>query len=215
MTGKQNESGRSGQVGDPLDSLLAQADWPEPSPESLQRLEDRFGGLRRPGRGRLWWGVAAALVLAAGLGLWAMSSYGRRGPKLETPGVQGAARDESKEIIRLRGEIARLRAEAESRMAVVQHMLAFERAQENLDELRRYAMRPSPAELIAREVEQTAFTIVYNADRRRREEKDQLASTITAYREVIRLFPRTRSAEVARKRLRDIEKSGNREGDSS
>ena len=53
--------------GDPLDRLLAEARWPEPSPDAITRLEHAWdrtkpARLRRP---KLWWPAAAAVLLVA------------------------------------------------------------------------------------------------------------------------------------------------------
>ena len=209
MMHEKNQPTSEGRAGDPLDSLLREARWPEPSPESLRRLEEHFRGLHPPRSARLWWPAAAAAVLALAVGtrIWLT----RAGPQQPSKPKEAVAKDPDAQAGRLRAEIAQLDAEAESHIAAVRVMLAMERTEQYEKELRRYRMKVTAAERIAREVEQTAFAIVYNADRMRKQD-NELASAVAAYRDVIRLFPYTPSADVARKRLKNLE---NREGDSS
>ena len=67
--------------GDPLDRLLAEARWPEPSPDAITRLEaawDRLNPapLRRP---KVWWPAAAAAVVL--LAIAAASLLLRKSPQ--------------------------------------------------------------------------------------------------------------------------------------
>jgi hypothetical protein len=168
----------------------------------LERLEARFRRLRRRSRGWLW-AAAAAVAIAAGLGLWASR---RRPTTTDEPLVREVAGDPDEKADRLRDEMARLEAEVKLRMTVVRHMLALEAALDRRDELRRVRARLDAAERIAREIDEAAGVIVYDADRTGRQEGGR-ESAIAAYRDVIRLFPRTRWAELARKRLNEIGKS--------
>ena len=75
-----NEPGK--QQDDPLDGLLAEARWPEPTPQSIQRLTGHYRRLRRA---RLIWrnisiglAAAAAVALVAGVSLR---------PKIQSRGV--------------------------------------------------------------------------------------------------------------------------------
>jgi len=175
--------------------------------EDLSRLAARAGGGPAPGRvlkrlevRTLRRRVGAAGALAAAIVTAAAVMTLSSGPRVKTQEVAGA------EEAALRAEIARLQAEAEWRTDVVRHMLALERQRRLDEELRRQLARPDPAEQIVRDVEEVAFVIVHDADRVRQEEGG-LESAVAAYRQVVRLFPRTRWANVARKRLADIDKS--------
>ncbi len=145
--------------------------------------------------------AAAAIVAAVGMALL-LPNDTDTGPRKATEKVIA---DQNGEIAALRAEIARLEAEVESRLAAVRHMLALEAAERRRDELRRQLARPDMAEQIAREVDEAAFIIVYDADRQRKRQGGR-ASAIAAYRDVVRLFPQTRWAKVAQNRLTEIEK---------
>jgi hypothetical protein len=76
---------------DPLDQLLAAADWQSPNPLVLARLEARWKAHRSASRRRRWlfWAGAAAACLVLGVGLWGM----RAGLLLRQPRVPVIAKD--------------------------------------------------------------------------------------------------------------------------
>jgi tetratricopeptide (TPR) repeat protein len=121
------------------------------------------------------------------------------------------------QIAALQGQVKLLQARTDATLKLVQEVLNSEREQGRLDELEaELANIPDPREEIQKQVDKTAFTLVYHADRLYRQ-LNQRASAVEAYNRVIELFPKNRWAEVARQRLSQIknEKSDkpNSEGD--
>jgi outer membrane protein assembly factor BamD (BamD/ComL family) len=84
-------------------------------------------------------------------------------------------------------------------------VLEDERRQSRLEELEaQLASIPDPLEEIRKQVDKTAFILVYQADRLYRE-LNETESAVETYNRVIRLFPRNQWAAVARERLSEIE----------
>ncbi len=148
--------------------------------------------------------VAAGIIATVALSL-VMSRDSRTRPHDETKLAGETVPEQSDEIAALRADIASLEAEVESRLVVVRHVLALEAVERRRDELRRQLAQPDIAEQIAREVDEAAFIIVYDADKQQKRQGGR-ASAIAAYRDVVRLFPQTRWAKVAQNRLTEIEK---------
>ena len=124
---------------------------------------------------------------------------------------------EQEQIASLQAQVKLLQVKADAALKLVREVLNSEREQGRLDELKaELANIPDPLEEIQKQVDQTAFTLVYDADRMYRE-LGQRRSAVQTYKRVIELFPQTQSAEVARQRLSEIEneKPGkpNSEGD--
>jgi len=140
-------------------------------------------------------GALAAIIVAAAAAVMLSSPAGEKKNEFVTD-TEAA----------LRTEIACLQAEAELRTVMVDHMLALESQDRLNKKLRKLSARPDPAEQIALSVEEAAFVILHHADRVRQEDSGREAA-VAAYRQVVTLFPRTRWAEVARKRLSEIDKS--------
>jgi outer membrane protein assembly factor BamD (BamD/ComL family) len=89
-------------------------------------------------------------------------------------------------------------------LKLVQNVLAQEREQRRLDALEaELASIRDPMEEIKRQADKAAFTLVYQADRFYRE-LNQTDSAVESYEQVIRLFPESRWADEARKRLAEI-----------
>jgi hypothetical protein len=106
----------------------------------------------------------------------------------------------------LRAELARLKAEADLRQDLVRRLLAAEDAHKQQAKLRQLQGRPSAAEGIDRAIARAASIMVYQADNLLDPKKDR-QTIIATYRQVVELFGKTQSANVARQRLREIEKS--------
>jgi tetratricopeptide (TPR) repeat protein len=148
---------------------------------------------------------AAAALLILALAIWGLSD---RSPEQTAKQAQIAA---------LQAQVRLLQARSDATLKLVQEVLKSEREQGHLDELQaELADIPDPLEEIQKQVDKTAFTLVYHADRMYRE-LGQRRSAVQAYKRVIKLFPQTRSAEVARQRLSEIEnektETPNSEGD--
>jgi tetratricopeptide (TPR) repeat protein len=136
--------------------------------------------------------VAVAAVVFA-LAVWGLSDRSTR-PTAE-----------QEQIASLQVQVKLLQAKADAALKLVREVLNSEREQGRLDELKaELANIPDPIEEIQKQVDQTAFTLVYDADRMYRE-LGQRRSAVQAYKRVIELFPQTQSADVARQRLSEIE----------
>jgi len=134
--------------------------------------------------------AAAAILIAVGL-------YGFT--------LRAAKTAHQQKIASLETQIEQLQARADATYNLVQEVLDNERKQQRLDELQaQLASIPDPLEEIQKQVDKTAFNLVYQADRMYRE-LNLKSSAIQTYKRVIELFPETHSAEVARERLSEIQ----------
>jgi len=98
-----------------------------------------------------------------------------------------------------------LQARTEATLKLVQEVLEQDRHQRRLTALETELSRiPDPRREIDRQVDQTAFILVYQADKLYKE-LNQTESAVAAYKEVIQLFPTNHWADVARERLSQIE----------
>ncbi len=192
---------------DPLIDLLRAADRaagrPPRMPNDLAARVRRAALVRE--RPRMGIGlVAASLVFAAGL-IWVIQTA-----RPITPAKQGKTLAEARtadfDEASLRTEIARLRAQAEAQLAVIDRLHANQKRRAQLAALRRPltgTLRSYPRP-VRDELENTAFVIVNHADQLR----DELGLNDAAqrsYRRAIQLFPDSRWAEVARQRLNESE----------
>ena len=175
-------------------SRLADQAGPGPTPEAVSRRLRRMTLLRRAGAG-------GALALAA----VAMLLFGIPRPQPADDPKQTADEAALRADAALRAEIARLEARADARLAEARHLLAIAAARHRRDECLRQLARLDAAERVARHAEETAFIIVYDADRLR-EQPGRIQSAVAGYREAVRLFPQTKWGEVARKRLVQIDR---------
>ncbi len=181
---------------DKIPSLLQDADRTAgpPSPVSVDFSAIR----RRAGQRRLAASavpVAAAAVVLVALSIWTAVIRTDR------------AAEEQKKIAALENEVRVLQARTDAALGLIREMVANEQRQRRLDQLQAELTGiPDPLEEVQKQVEQTAFIIVYQADRMYRE-LNQRDSAIRAYRRTIELFPQTESAEVARQRLEEIKRT--------
>jgi len=135
--------------------------------------------------------TAAAVILIV-LGIWSFTTI-----TVETR--------EQKKIASLQVQIKQLQARADATLKLIREVLEDERRQRRLDELKaQLASIPDPLEEIQKQVDKTAFILVYQADRMYRE-LNRKDSAVEAYNRVIELFPQTQWAEVARQRLLEIQ----------
>ena len=167
---------------------------------------------RRVRRQRLMWTAtlpAAAAVLAVGFAVWSICSQGRKSPPQER---------HQHRIASLEEQVEQLQAQTSAALELVHEVLARERQRERLDALEaELASILDPTEEIERQVDKTAFVLVYEADKLYRE-LNQTESAVEAYEQVIRLFPQNQWAHVARERLAEIKQlrinKSKTEGDS-
>lgn len=197
---------------DPVETLLQRADRAAgPPPAGPADLADRVRQLAgRRHRTQVVIRTAAAAVVAIGLGLAIRSAAVRPGVDdgqavSQQPAPAPSPSDE--EVTRLRMEIAQLRREADDLAEQIRGMAVIQQQRQRLDRLERAVARLESGEEVRAEMERAAFTIVYQADRMYRE-LGRRESAVEAYREAIRLFPETASAQIARTRLSEIDGQG-------
>lgn len=136
--------------------------------------------------------TAAAVILIA-LGIWTLMLRSAH----TTP--------EQEKITLLERQVKQLQVRTDATMSLIQEVLEKERRQQRLDELEaELASIPDPIEEMQKQVDKTAFMLVYQADRLYRE-LNQTDSAVEAYNRVIRLFPENQWAQVARQRIAEIE----------
>jgi tetratricopeptide (TPR) repeat protein len=137
--------------------------------------------------------LAAAAVVLIGIGILIVCT--RPGQPLPQP----------QRIASLEAQIKQLRAQTDATLRLVQEVLATDRQERHLASLEaELATIPDPRLEIERQVDKTAFILIYQADRLYKE-LNQTESAVAAYKEVIHLFPKNRWADVARERLSQIE----------
>lgn len=109
------------------------------------------------------------------------------------------------QIAQLQQEVKQLSRKAESTLALVQEVLAWQDRQARIDTLSRQLARyENPANTVESQIDETAYILVYQADRMVKEHNLKDAA-IKNYRQVIRYFPETQWAETARERLQKLE----------
>jgi len=177
-----------------MERLLAQADETAGEP-AFRRIT--AAGIRRQARRRrlvrigVPTTVAAVITLAAGL--WAIGTRAQ--------GLQ----PEPQRIASLEEQVRRLQAQNSATLRLVQEVLEKDRQDRRLASLNaELASIPDPMREIDRQVDKTAFILVYQADKLYKE-LNQTESAVRAYKEVIQLFPTNQWADVARERLSQIE----------
>jgi tetratricopeptide (TPR) repeat protein len=137
--------------------------------------------------------IAAAAVLAVAVALSVIWTQAER------------SQPEPPRIASLEEQVRRLQAQTEATLKLVQEVLAQDRQQRRLAALEaELASIPDPIREIERQVDKTAFILVYQADKLYRE-LNETESAVQAYKEVIELFPTNQWAQVARERLSQIE----------
>jgi hypothetical protein len=137
--------------------------------------------------------LAVAASVLIGVVLWAIF--------VGTPRPEPQAQ----RIASLEEQVKQLQAQTETTLKLVQEVLEKDRQERRLAALEtELASIPDPVREIDRQVDQTAFILVYQADKLYRE-LNQTESAVAAYKEVIQLFPTNRWAAVARERLSQIE----------
>ena len=178
--------------------------------KNLLQEADRMGGLPSPVSAELCAAVrrrahrrrfvnlavplAAAAVVLIAAGIWNLAIRTTE----TTP--------ERQRIILLETQLKQLQAKTDAALNLIQEVLVEEQKQHSLDELEaQLASIPDPLEEIQKQVDKTAFILVYYADRMYRE-LNRTDSAVETYKRVIELFPKNQWAQVAREQLSEIEK---------
>jgi len=113
-------------------------------------------------------------------------------------------------IASLEEQVKQLQERTDATLQLVQQVLEQDRRQRRVAAAEaELASVPDPVQQVERQVDKTAFLLIYQADRLYKE-LNQTESAVAAYKEIIQLFPTNRWAEVARERLTEIDehKSG-------
>ncbi len=137
--------------------------------------------------------AAAVVLITATAGIWILAIR-----TTETT-------QEKEKIALLETQLKQLYVRTDAALNLIQDVLEKEQKQRSLDELEaQLASIPDPLEEIQKQVDKTAFILVYQADRLYRE-LNRTDSAVETYNRVIELFPKNRWAQVARQRLSEIE----------
>ncbi|HIJ53053.1 MAG TPA: hypothetical protein HPP66_07850 [Planctomycetes bacterium] len=186
---------------DKIKNLLQKADQTAggPAPVSIDLSAFRRRANRRH-VANLAVRIAAAAVVVTALGTWSYTAKKTR---------------DQQRIVALETQIKQLQTQTDATLNLIREVLEEDRKQRRLNELQaQLASYPDPLEEIQKQVDKTAFILVYQANRMYRE-LDQKNSAIRAYNRVIELFPQSRWAEVARQRISEIKNNqhNNSKGD--
>jgi len=111
------------------------------------------------------------------------------------------------QLATLKQDIKRLNATADATLKLVTEVIERQNRLENLQKLNaQLASYGDPLQEIKDKIDETAFVLVYNADRLYNE-LDRKDQAVESYKRVIEFFPDTTSAELARQRLSEIQKN--------
>jgi TolA-binding protein len=148
------------------------------------------------------WVVRLAVPAAAAAVVAVMVAVGVLGTQAGRPQPQPQPQQR---IASLEAQVKQLQAQTDATLRLVREVLEKDRQERHLASLQAELARiPDPAQEIERQVDKTAFILVYQADRLY-QELNQTESAVRAYKEVIQLFPTNQWADVARERLSQIE----------
>ena len=204
---------------DELKDLLRRADAdasPHSAPDYLSAGVRRLMARRRRRFRATVAATAAAVMLCASAGLWLIAQRGETAISQDDPAVVQVAQekplDDNAEIARLRVRIARLEGDTRRREEAILQMQADAEAEREKEQLAtRVETLEEITRQIARDVDEAAFVAVFYADLMR-DRHGRVEEALATYRDVIRLFPQTPSAQLAKRRLIEIEKP-NSKGD--
>jgi hypothetical protein len=150
--------------------------------------------------------AAAMIVVAVGVEMWGrIGTAGKAAPPtVAAVGTGGKQAD----VEKLRREIRELKLEVDTRMAMLEQVLARQEQKNRLAQAqRKLAAMKDPLVEVKEQLDKAAFIIVYQADRKYNE-LDLKESAIADYRQVIKLYPQTMWAEKAQERLNGIDQIG-------
>ncbi|MCP4251333.1 MAG: hypothetical protein GY778_30220 [bacterium] len=198
-------------TGDPLQDLLREADAtasePPTGPADLTSAVLRLARRRQRVRRVVGAGSATAALLI-GLGLAVSNWDALVGSSPGGPVVTMSDTQEQEQ--RLRREIADLRARADAAEALAQRMITLGRRRADLAALERKLRAPDPLESARQQLDRTPAIMVRSAVRLQHE-YGLVASAAEAYRRTMNLFPDSPWAQVARRRLLEIDDDQSKE----
>lgn len=181
---------------DKIKNLLQEADRMAGSPEAVSANLSaivRRRAHRRHLRISLTAPLAAAAVILIAAGIWNLSIR-----------TTETTIDQEK-IVSLEKQLEQLQTRTDAALKLIQEVLVADQKKDSLNELEaQLASIPDPLEEIQKQVDKTAFILVYQADRLYRE-LNRMDSAVEAYNRVIKLFPKNQWAQVARERLLEID----------
>ena len=179
---------------DQIQKLLQEADRTAGPPAEVHV---NLAALRRRANRRRFISSAAPVAAAAVL----MVAAGLLSLVIRTPQTT----QEQERVASLEAQVKQLQARADAAMSLIQQVLEDERRQQRIEELEaQLASIPDPLEELQKQVDKTAYILIYQADRLYKE-LNQTDSAVENYNRVIELFPENRWADVARQRLTEIE----------
>ena len=181
---------------DKIKNLLQEADrmagLPKPVSANLSAIVRRRAH-RRHLRISITAPLAAAAVILIAAGIWNLSIR-----------TTETTIDQEK-IVSLEKQLEQLQTRTDAALKLIQEVLVADHKKDSLNELEaQLASIPDPLEEIQKQVDKTAFILVYQADRLYRE-LNRMDSAVEAYNRVIKLFPKNQWAQVARERLLEID----------
>jgi hypothetical protein len=139
--------------------------------------------------------AAAAAVVLLGSALWWLRPAADVTPAGPAPTT----------VAELESQITQLRVQTETTLKLVREVVERDKRERRLAAMEGELARiGDPMREIQRQVDKTAFVMVYQADRLYKE-LNETESAVEAYKEIIQLFPDNRWADVARERLSQIE----------
>ncbi len=180
---------------DKIKNLLQEADRMAGSPEAVSANLSaivRRRAHRRHLRISLTAPLAAAAVILIAAGIWNLS-------------IRTTETIDQEKIVSLEKQLEQLQTRTDAALKLIQEVLVADHKKDSLNELEaQLASIPDPLEEIQKQVDKTAFILVYQADRLYRE-LNRMDSAVEAYNRVIKLFPKNQWAQVARERLLEID----------
>jgi hypothetical protein len=183
---------------DKLTDLIQNADEMAPGPSySIKPSSAGLQRLIRQRHRRIWTASLVTSILFA-VSVTLSIAYSHK------------TKTEQQRIIALEAQIKQFRADADATLKLVRQVIRQQQQQQKLDELNaQLAAIPDPIEEMNREIERTAFILLYQADRYK--ELNLKQNAVDTYNRLIELFPDTDSALKAKQKLENIklnEKNG-------
>ena len=179
-------------IQDKIQNLLQRADnaaTGASAPHQLAAAVRRRAHRRRVARKTA--AVAAAACIVCGVGLWVASETASRHKQAS----------EQRQIAALEAQVKELEARTDTALSFVRQVLQEQERKRRLDQLEaQLAAISDPIAEVDEQMEETAFIMVYQADKMYTEQNLK-GSAIKTYKQVIELFPETKSAQTAWEKL--------------